>query len=280
MTTSVAIRSPKGRPGRRSPSRVSPVAVCVVGAAALVSLVPFVFLLAVSMTPSSNGGSAGSLWVELFEQVPVGLYMLNSAIVTLSATAIVVVLSCMAGFGFAKLRYPGSRVAFGLVVAAISVPAATIILPNYLNLAQFGGIGAYWAPTLLYAVGALPFSIILTTNFFRSLPDELVESAIIDGATYRQIFLSIMVPMAVPALVTVGVLAFLGSWNDLLIGLLFLPDPSMRTISVAVAALEGVRVSNLDLVLTGSLLSAIPPVAAFVIFQKYLVSGITSGISR
>jgi ABC-type glycerol-3-phosphate transport system permease component len=216
----------------------------------------------------------------LFEQVPVGLYMLNSAIVTLSATAIAVVLSCMAGFGFAKLRYPGSRLAFALVVAAISVPGATIILPNYLNLAQLGGIGAYWAPTLLYAVGALPFSTILTTNFFRSLPDELVESAVIDGATYRQIFRSIMVPMAVPALVTVGVLAFLGSWNDLLIGLLFLPDPAMRTISVGVAALQGVRVSNLDLVLTGSLLSAIPPVAAFVIFQRYLVSGITSGISR
>src|SRR4051794_2441031 len=82
MTTSIAIRSPKRRLGRRTPSRVSPVAVCVVGAAALVSLVPFVFLLAVSMTPS-NGGGAGSLWVELFEQVPVGLYMLNSAIVTL-----------------------------------------------------------------------------------------------------------------------------------------------------------------------------------------------------
>jgi multiple sugar transport system permease protein/raffinose/stachyose/melibiose transport system permease protein len=89
-----------------------------------------------------------------------------------------------------------------------------------------------------------------------------------------------MVPLAAPALATTGVLAFLGAWNDLLIGLLFLPDPEMRTVSVAVASLEGVRNSNLDLVLTGSLLSAVPPVIDFIAFQRYLVSGITAGINK
>ena len=141
-------------------------------------------------------------------------------------------------------------------------------------------MGTYWAPIVLYAAGSLPFATVLATSFFRALPDELVEGAVVDGASYPRVFRSIILPIAVPAIVTIGVLAFLGAWNDLLVGVLFLPDPDMRTISVGVAALQGVRVSNLELVLTGSLVSAIPPVTAFVVFQRYLVSGITAGITK
>ncbi|WP_372498084.1 carbohydrate ABC transporter permease [Sinomonas terrae] len=206
--------------------------------------------------------------------------MLNSALVSIGSAVIVVVVSALAGFGFAKLPYPGSKAAFAVVVAGISVPVATTILPNYLNLSHVGGVGSYWGPILMYAAGATPFSTILMANFFRSLPDELVESGIADGAGYGRVFTEIMLPLSMPALVTIGVLAFLGAWNDLLIGLLFLPDPDMRTISVGIASLESVRSSNLDLVLTGSLLSAIPPIAAFIAFQRYLVSGITAGISK
>jgi multiple sugar transport system permease protein/raffinose/stachyose/melibiose transport system permease protein len=206
--------------------------------------------------------------------------MLNSALIALCTTALVVTFSGMAGFGFGKLGYRGSSAAYGLVVAAISVPVASTILPNYLNFARVGGVGAYWGPIVMYTAGSLSFSTILMTSYFRSLPDELVESAVVDGASYVRIFRSIMVRMSLPALVTVGVLSFLGVWNDLLVALLFLPNPAMRTISVGVAALSGVHSVNLDLVLTGSLISAIPPIVAFIVFQKYLVAGITSGISK
>jgi ABC-type glycerol-3-phosphate transport system permease component len=107
-----------------------------------------------------------------------------------------------------------------------------------------------------------------------------VESAVVDGASYRQIFIWIMVPLAAPALATVSVLCFLGAWNDLLVSLLFMPDPGMRTISVGIATLQGVRSQSLDLILTGSLFSAIPPIIAFILFQRHLVSGIVSGISK
>ena len=143
-----------------------------------------------------------------------------------------------------------------------------------------GGVGSYWGAILMYAAGATPFSTVLMTNFFRSLPDELVESAIIDGASYRQVFIWILAPLAGPAVTTIAVLCFLGSWNDLLVGLLWLPDPGQRTISVGIASLVGVRASNLDLILTGSLFSALPPVLAFIVFQRYLVSGIVSGIGK
>jgi multiple sugar transport system permease protein len=251
----------------------------IVLVAALASLYPFVLLVITSILPPLNGGPF-QLWQELFAQIPVATYMLNSAIVAGGAMVLVAIVSCMAGYGFAKLAFPGSLPILVAIIAALSVPQATTIIANYFNFAWIGGIGNYWAPILIYAAGSTPFATILMTNFFKALPDELVESAVIDGASYWQVFVSIMVPLAAPALATVGVLCFLGSWNDLLISLLLLPDTATRTISVGVATLQAVRNNNLNLVLTGSLLSALPPILAFVLFQRYLVSGIVSGMSK
>lgn len=254
-------------------------AFAIIVLAAAASLYPFGLLIVTSILPPLNGGPF-QLWQDLFAQIPVGTYMLNSAIVAGGAMVLVAVVSCMAGYGFAKLPFPGSVPILVVIVAALSVPQATTIIANYFNFARVGGIGNYWAPILMYAAGSTPFSTILMTNFFRALPDELVESAVIDGANYWQVFISIMAPLATPALATVGVLCFLGSWNDLLISLLLLPDTATRTISVGVATLQAVRNNNLNLVLTGSLLSALPPILAFILFQRYLVSGIVSGISK
>ena len=256
-----------------------PVAFLVTLVAALASLYPFVSLTVASMLPPLNGNWF-QLWVQLFTQIPVGTYMLNSAIVSGGAMVLVAIVSCMAGFGFSKLPFPGNRYLLVAVLAALSVPQATTIIANYFNFARVDGIGAHWAAIMMYAAGATPFSVILMTNYFKSLPDELVESAIIDGASYWQVFLFIMVPLAAPALATVCVLCFLGSWNDLLIGLLFLPDTGQRTISVGVATLQGVRSNSMDLILTGSLFSAIPPILAFIFFQRYLVSGVVAGIGK
>src|SRR5205085_778308 len=118
-------------------------------------------------------------------------------------------------------------------------------------------------PIVVYSASSIPFATILMTAFFSSLPDELIEGGLVDGATYWQTFFRIVLPLAVPAMVTVAILAFLGAWNDLLIGLLFLPDTDMRTISVGIGSLAGLHDSNTALILTGSLFSAIPPVLVF-----------------
>jgi ABC-type glycerol-3-phosphate transport system permease component len=258
--------------------RFSPIAFVVVLIAAAASLFPFAYLVITSFLPVD--GPVGSLWTRLFVEVPVVSYMINSAIVSSGATLLVLAVSSMAGFGLAKLPFSGSRAVFLMMVGSLTVPAAAIIIPNYFNFAAVNGIGTYWGPILVYAAAGVPFAVVLMTNFFHGIPDELVESAIIDGASYWQVFFFIMVRLATPALMTVGVLTFLGSWNDLLVGLLFLPDPGMRTISVGIAALQGVRSTNIELILTGSLLSAIPPIVTFLLFQKYLVAGITAGITK
>ena len=253
----------------------------VVVAVAALSMFPFAFLLVRSLAPHDNVG-IGGLWLMIFDRMPVLLYSLNSGIVSLGATVIVLIVSSMAGFAFAKLGFRFSGLTYTLIIAAISVPLATTILPNYLNMAKLGGIGTFWGPIIMYAALATPFSVVLMTSFYRALPEELMESAVVDGASYWQIYTLIMLRMSGPALVTVGVLCFLGSWNDLLIGLLLLPDPDMRTISVGVATLQGVRATALDkdIILTGSLMSAIPPIVAFILFQRHIVTGITSGITK
>ncbi len=256
-------------------------ATLVVLLVAAMSLFPFAFLLIRSLAPQGDLGFGG-LWLVIFDRMPVLLYSMNSAIVSIGATVIVLAVSSMAGFSFAKLDFPFAGLTYTLIIAAISIPLATVILPNYLNFARMGGVGTYWGPILIYAALATPFSVVLMTSFFRALPDELMESAVVDGASYWQIYTLIMMRMAGPALVTVGVLCFLGTWNDLLVGLLMLPDPQMRTISVGVATLQGVRATALDnqIILTGSLFSAIPPIVAFVLFQRYIVTGITAGITK
>ncbi|HVY51832.1 MAG TPA: carbohydrate ABC transporter permease [Devosia sp.] len=280
MTLEMAAEAEPAAPGRTTAlGGGRRTAFLVVLIAALASLYPFASLILTSVLPPLNGHPF-ELWQQLFTQIPVGTFMLNSAIVAGGAMVLVSVVSCMAGYGFSKLPFPGSTQLFAVLVAALSVPQATTIIANYFNFAAVGGVGTYWGPILMYAAGSTPFSVILMTNFFKALPNELVESAVIDGASYRQVFTMIMAPLAAPAVTTVAVLCFLGSWNDLLVALLWLPDQGERTISVGIASLVGTRSSNLELILTGSLFSALPPILAFVLFQRYLVSGIVSGIGR
>ena len=266
---------------RRGAARAGWPVTVVVLIMALASLFPFAFLLFRSLAVHGDMGPGG-LWFVIFDRMPVLRYTLNSGIVSLGATLIVLIVSSMAGFAFAKLPFRFSGLIYTLIIAAISVPLATTILPNYLNMAKLGGIGTWWGPILMYAALSTPFSVVLMTSFYRSLPDELMESAVVDGASYWQIYQLIMLRMSGPALVTVGVLCFLGTWNDLLIGLLLLPDPAMRTISVGVATLQGVRATAMDndIILTGSLMSAIPPILAFILFQRHIVTGVTSGITK
>jgi|SRR5664280_271205 len=266
----------------RRPHRVRPstwIATILVSLVAIISATPFVFLIVVSLSPGTED-AFGSSWVELFQSLPIARQTLNSLIVAGCTTMIVVAVSSLAGFGFSKLVFRGSRLIFVGIIAMIAVPTATTILPNYINFSNIGGVGAYWGPIVMYAGVSVPFATILMTAFYSSLPDELIEGGLMDGATYLQTFLRIVLPLAAPAMITVGILAFLGAWNDLLVGLLFLPDVDMRTISVGIGSLAGLRVSNTSLILDGSLFSAIPPVVGFLIFQRYLISGITAGVSK
>ena len=219
-------------------------------------------------------------WRNLFHTLPVGRQLLNSTIITLSAIAIILGVSTSAGYAFAVLRYRASRLVFLVIIAAMMVPIQSIIAPEFVNLAHWGFINHRYGAVLVYAALGAPFATFLMTVYFRRIPEEVIEAALIDGLGYGRIFFLIMLPLAVPAMVTIAVLQFIFVWDDLLVGLLFLTTPDVRPITVGLATIPSIHSLDVPQLMAGSLISALPAVIVYLVFQRYLISGLTMGISK
>lgn len=228
-------------------------------------------------------GGSGPLtllyWREVFRQVPVVPELEVSALLSIASVLGVLLVAVPGGYAFAKLPFRGARLAFLICVGCMMIPLESIIVPEYTNLAAIGLVGTVQGTVLVAVAVGTPLAVFLMTSYFRSLPDSLMEAAWVDGAGELRIFLGIMLPLAAPALATVAVLEFLSVWNDLLIALLFLPMDT-RSIAVGLAALQGNHVLNTNVLVAGSVLSAIPPILVYLMFQRYIVSGLTMGVTQ
>jgi len=250
---------------------------------AVVMLYPFWYMLDNAFR---NGGqfdrqSGHSLagWHELFANLPVASQLLNSTLVCAAAILIILAVSTTAGFAFAKLGYRGSGTVFLLVVAALMVPLQSIIIPEYVNLAKFSLTNSYTGAVLVYAALGTPFATFLMATYYRGISDELIEAAVMDGLGYELTFLRIALPLSLPAIATVTVLQFIQIWDDLLVGLLFLPA-NQRTITVGLATLSAGRTTSIPALMAGSIVSAIPAIIVYLIFQRHLIKGLTLGMGR
>ncbi len=251
---------------------------------AVVMLYPFGFMINTSFKSNAqflgaNGHSMLS-WHKLFNALPVGRELFNSTVVCAGSIFIILIVSTMAGYSLSKLRSKASWIFFLGIVGAMLIPLQSIIIPAYINASHWNLLSGYWGAIFLYAALGTPFASFLMTSYFRGLPDELVEAAICDGLSYRRIFSKIALPLAIPAIVTVIVLQFIQIWDDLLVGLLFIQDPNYRTITVGLGALSAGRTTDIPVLMAGSLLSAIPAVAVYLIFHRQLVNGLTAGIGK
>jgi multiple sugar transport system permease protein len=218
-------------------------------------------------------------WSELFTQVPVGTDMLVSAGLSVVVVALVLLFAVPCGYALAKLRFRGSRVVAITGVACLLIPFQSVVIPLYTNFAKLGLVGTLQGTALVYVGLGVPFAVFLMTSYFRALPDSLMESALVDGAGDFRAFVRIMLPLAKPALAVIAVLQFLGVWNDLLTALLFLPQQT-RTIAVGLATVQALHVSDTQILVAGSILSAIPPVVVYLAFQRHLIAGLTMGAEK
>jgi multiple sugar transport system permease protein/raffinose/stachyose/melibiose transport system permease protein len=148
------------------------------------------------------------------------------------------------------------------------------------NISHVGLINQFLGAIVVYAALGAPFATFLMTTYFRGVPTELIEASLMDGASFGQIFLRVMLPLGVPAIVTVAVLQVIQVWDDLLVGLLFLQTPDVRTITVGLATLQTSRMVNVPVLMAGSLVSALPAIVVYLIFQRHLVRGLTMGIGK
>jgi ABC-type glycerol-3-phosphate transport system permease component len=252
------------------------VATVALSGLALVTLAPLAIALIGSLEPSATSASTGftfSNWAKLFGQLPIGSGFRNSAILALGGTALTLAVAPLAGFAFAKLAFPGSQLMLYLVIGTLLVPMVSIIIPEFVNLAHLHLVDSYPSTILLYTALNTGFCVFLYTAYFRNMPDALVEAALVDGASYLQTYIRVALPVAIPAIITGGVLVFIGIWNDFLIALLFMPRQGHETINVVLATVNSQHIVETHLLLAGSLLSIVPTLVAYLVFQRYLING-------
>jgi ABC-type glycerol-3-phosphate transport system permease component len=204
----------------------------------------------------------------------------NSAFVVCIGVLASTLLAALASFPIAKLRFSGKRPIFLMIISFMLIPGQVLLIPIYLLFANLGLINNYLSVILVYVVTTLPFGIFLLTSSFVAIPTEMIDSAKVDGASLLRIFRSIILPMGRPAVTTLAVLNFLTMWNELLLGMVLLPDESKRLLTPTLATLIGRLATNQPVLMAGLLISALPTVLMLIIFSRYLIKGITLGVGK
>lgn len=201
----------------------------------------------------------------------------NSAIVASSVTVGCVILSTLAGYGFAKMRFAGSGILFYVFVLGLVVPLETYVVPLYLELRDLGVLDSRVGLILPLLAQSLPFGVFWMRASFRALPQSLIDAARIDGAGTLAVLRYVLVPLLRPAMTTLLVLTFVATWNDFLLSLIVISSEKMQTAPLALALFIGQRTSDTTGLAAGALIISIPVVVVFVLFQRTLIRGILAG---
>lgn len=202
-------------------------------------------------------------------------YFLNSLILSASITALSLLVNSMAGFAFAKFHFPGKESLFKLLLAAMIIPAQVTMLPLFLMMNQLGLINSYLG-VIIPGMASI-FGIFLIRQYITSLPDSLIEAARLDGASDFQIYWKIVLPLAKPILVTLGLFTFMGTWNDFMWPLIIMTRENMYTLPVAMANLSGEHAQDTELMMAGAVITVLPVIIVFLALQRFYIEGIMLG---
>jgi raffinose/stachyose/melibiose transport system permease protein len=211
--------------------------------------------------------SRGRYWQMIF----------NSAVIASFTTALVLVAAGLAAFVFAHLRFAGDRYLLNYFLIGLLFPAATAILPLFIKVRDLGLLDTYAGVVLPAAAFSLGAAILLFRNFFRQLPGELLDSALIDGATYLQFFARVVMPLSRPILATVGVISFVQAWNNYLLPLILLNSDAKYPWPLGIMVYQGEFSSDWQLVLAFVSLTIAPAIIVFLLAQRFIVAGLTAG---
>ena len=211
----------------------------------------------------------------LFTRINVARNFRNSAILAFAVTAGSLLFNSMAGYAFAKLRFRGRDRIFAFLIGALAIPVQVAMLPLFLLIKSLGLINTLWGVIVPGLAGI--FGIFLIRQYARSVPDEVLEAARLDGAGEFRIYWKIVLPLLRPILVTLALFTFLGSWNDFLWPLVVLTDGSRHTLPVALANLVGEHIQDTEMMMAGAVLTVLPVLLLFFLLQRYYVRGIMLG---
>jgi len=254
-------------------------------AGAALTLMPLAWMVAASFM---TAGEANSLpprllplhptlenYTALVTRLDMVRNFANSAVVTVLATVLSVLVNSLAGYAFAKLPFAGREKLFRSLASALVVPAQVGMLPLFLMMRELGLVNTYAGVIVPYMASI--FGIFLIRQYALSVPDDLLDAARIDGAGEFRIFCMVALPIIKPILVTMAAFTFLSAWNDFMWPLIILSDSGMYTLPVALANLVGEHVQDTELMMAGSVVTILPALVMFLIFQRTFVGGIMSG---
>jgi ABC-type glycerol-3-phosphate transport system permease component len=278
----VASRKP-GIMSSRSAYSIATYAVLI--AAAVVALLPFGYVISTSFKSTMALFSYPPEWLpseptldnyrNLIDRYPFWRWLLNSFIVAGSVTVIKLVVDSMAGYAFAKLRFPGKDVLFLIVLISLMVPFASLLIPTFVIVRELGLLNTYWG--LILPGLASPIGVFMMRQFIESLPSDLENAARLDGCSEFQIYRRVILPLVKPGLVVLGVFTFMVQWTSYLWPLVAATKPDMATLTVGARSLTSDFTQDWGLNSAAAVLSMLPMILVFIFLQRYFIAGSIAG---
>jgi multiple sugar transport system permease protein len=287
-----AIGLAQGERGVRLASRsqrwlATPARVVALGIISAGVLLPFAWMLTASVRPESDivanpwsivpNGFTLSHYVDIWSQIPFAHQIVNTVVYAGGVTALSLLFDSMTAYALARFDFPGSRLLFIVIIATMMIPFQVTLIPIFISLTNLHWVNSYQGLILPRATSA--FGIFFLRQFFLSLPKDLEDAARVDGASEIRIFWRIMLPLAAPALLTLGLFHLVYNWNDLLWPLIVSTDASMSTLTAGLSQLNGEHATQYGVLMAGSVIALSPMVVAFLLIQRRFVEGIaTTGL--
>lgn len=279
-----AMRPPRARRARKLATRGLGLLPLLI--AAVIVVAPVWWTVVSSLRPPAASFTLPPQWLPLhpdwgnyldvFQKIPYGTYVLNSAIVSISVVAGQIMTATLAGYAFARFDFPGKNVLFWLIMATLMIPLQATIIPVFVLISKLhlnNTLSSLILPALPTAFGTF-----LLRQYFMGLSNEYEEAAVIDGANQLQVFARIYLPLAVPGMAILGILTFNGTWNDFYRPLIFLTDQQTYTVPIGIVSLFGyLSTGSISTVLAGVVLSVAIVLVVYLLGQRYLVEGLTLG---
>ena len=218
-------------------------------------------------------------FVRAWTQASIGKYFVNSLIVVVGSLTLTLLFSSMAAYVLARYEFPGSRIVYYAFLIGLMFPIFLALVPLFFVVRDLRMLSTYHGLILVYTAYSLPFSIFFLTSFFRTLPSEVAEAALVDGASHYTIFFRVMLPMARPGLISIGIFNFLGQWNQFILPLVLVPDRERYVLSQGLAflAIQQGYQNDWSALFAGLTITMLPVIVVYIVFQRRLEQGLTAG---
>ena len=227
-----------------------------------------------SWVPEEPSTTAFDAILTRSEQTPVFRWFFNSMLAAIGQALLVVATASMAAYALARMEFRGKRIITAMILSTLFIPGIIFLMPTYLILDKLQWLDSLLAVTIPGAAGAI--GVFLLRQFFVSLPKELEEAAVLDGASRWKIFFRVILPLSKPALATLFLLAFLTNWNDFLLPLFVLFSPEMLTLPPGLGLLQGSYTTSYEIIMAGAVVATVPALLLFILAQRFIIEGVSS----